>query len=61
MFKVGDKVVAISLELHGGIRIVKELVGDIWLVFEHHGFHKSLFRHATPEEIAAGHRIEQVK
>ena len=58
MFKVGDKVVAISYELHGGIRIVQELISGTWLVFEHHGFHKSLFRHATFEEIAAGHRID---
>lgn len=58
MFKVGDKVVAISYELHGGIRIVQELISGTWLVFEHHGFHKSLFRHATFEEIALGRRID---
>lgn len=58
MFKVGDKLVAISSELHRGIRDVQEIVDDTWIVFKHHGFHKGLFRHATPEEIAAGHRIE---
>lgn len=58
MFKVGDKLVAISSELHRGIRDVQEIVDDTWIVFKHHGFHKGLFRHATPEEIAAGHRID---
>lgn len=58
MFKVGDKLVAISSELHGGIRGVQEIIDDTWIVFKHHGFHKGLFRHATPEEIAAGHRID---
>lgn len=60
MFKVGDKLVAISSELHGGIRDVQEIIDDTWIVFKHHGFHKGLFRHATPEEIAAGHRIDHI-
>lgn len=59
MFKVGEKVVATSHELHGGIRIVQEVVSDTWIVFKHDRFHKSLFRHATTEEIAAGHRIDK--
>ncbi len=58
MFKVGDKLVAISSELHSGIRDVQEIVDDTWIVFKHYGFHKGLFRHATPEEVAAGHRID---
>ncbi|WEI17382.1 hypothetical protein PY247_12865 [Acinetobacter proteolyticus] len=57
MFKVGDKVVAISNQLHGGIRVVQEIINGQQLVFKHDGFHKSLCRHATTEEIAAGHRI----
>ncbi|MBJ8440051.1 hypothetical protein [Acinetobacter junii] len=58
MFKVGDKVVAISNQLHGGIRVVQEIIRGQQLVFKHDGFHKSLCRHATPEEIALGHRID---
>lgn len=58
MFKVGDKLVAISSELHGGIRDVQEIVDDTWIVFKHYGFHKGLFRHATQEEIALGYRID---
>ncbi|MFX5187417.1 hypothetical protein ABTC69_17880 [Acinetobacter baumannii] len=57
-FKVGDKVVAISNELNGRIRVVKEIIDGKYLVFKHDGFHKNLFRKAESAEEEAGHRIE---
>ncbi|MFL4437621.1 hypothetical protein [Acinetobacter baumannii] len=60
-FKVGDKVVFKSSRLGGHVRTVKEVFitgGDTHLVWNRDGFHINLLRHATPEEIAAGHRID---
>ena len=66
MFKVGDKVVLINnedsrifvVDFAGwdtnlsvlGLSKYKDIRGYVW--------GKELFRHATPEEIAAGHRID---
>lgn len=66
MFKVGDKVVLINnedsrilvVDFAGwdtnlsviGLSKYKDIRGYVW--------GKDLFRHATPEEIAAGHRID---
>ncbi|AVZ06915.1 hypothetical protein DBQ26_04390 [Acinetobacter pittii] len=60
-FKVGDKVVFKSSSLSACVKDVKEVLrcaGDYYLVWKKDGFHVNLLRHATPEEIAAGHRID---
>ncbi|WP_284079041.1 hypothetical protein [Acinetobacter nosocomialis] len=60
-FKVGDKVVFKSSSLSACVKNVKEVLrcaGDYYLVWKKDGFHVNLLRHATPEEIAAGHRID---
>lgn len=60
-FKVGDKVVFKSSSLSAYVKDVKEVLrcaGDYYLVWKKDGFHVNLLRHATPEEIAAGHRID---
>lgn len=67
-FKVGDKVVfknkSDSFNRNGlGMNEVLE-ISDInfmdYLIFNisKHGFGKDRFRHATPEEVAAGYRID---
>ncbi len=61
-FKVGDKVVFKSSSLSACVKNVKEVLrcaGDYYLVWKKDGFHVNLLRHATPEEIAAGHRIDK--
>jgi len=63
MFKVGDKVVYLSkiAPEHDDIYEIYHLSEDSCFM-SHLGFdYKAMFeyiRHATPEEIAAGHRID---
>ncbi|WP_272397497.1 hypothetical protein [Acinetobacter baumannii] len=59
--KSGDKVVFKSSSLSASVKDVKEVLrcaGDYYLVWRKDGFPVNLLRHATPEEIAAGHRID---
>lgn len=60
-FKVGDKVVSTKnnefvytvITIDGGLGRLKNIVFD-------HVYPLHDFRHATPKEIAAGHRIDEV-
>ena len=74
MFKVGDKVVRtighnVVFEVSGGCiggrnvnaRKNGEVYTDYISTTKGMPHHKSQLRHATPEEIAAGHRIESCK
>lgn len=55
MFKVGDKVVYETYAIH---KIMDES-GDGFFELSNFAYvHFSEIRHATPEEIAAGHRID---
>lgn len=61
MFKVGDKVVKTNPKIRFEfIREVKGVFedGSIWLDYTGYKWKPPKIRHATPEEIAAGHRID---
>jgi hypothetical protein len=67
MFKVGDWVVRTDKYTESIYKIISIKPGLIRCAFVKNGtdwkLHatESELKHATPEEIAAGHRIEQVK
>lgn len=63
MFKVGDKVVLKSSEHQKNILTVQMFNDDFIRAFvgdsiKYSFGHVTNFRHATPEEIAAGHRLQ---
>ena len=61
MFKVGQDVVLKNSSQNKVMRIQAyndEFIRAYWSKKEYSFAHESNFRHATPEEIAAGHRIE---
>lgn len=66
MFKVGDKVVFIESELKNSrlmtvIEVREPICGFLMAECSlgiTNGFYPSRYGHATPEEIAAGHRID---
>lgn len=62
MFKVGDKVVNDAF-INSDIYVFKELMPEIGMALIAHDDDEGAcglysLRHATPEEIAAGHRID---
>ncbi|WP_312056873.1 hypothetical protein [Acinetobacter courvalinii] len=65
MFKVGDKVVYVSNAVdvfdNLGVHEVSAVIEDRLYKVQGLYFSRNGIRHATPEETAAGHRIEQVK
>ena len=61
MFKVGESVVLKSSSQNKVMKIQAyndEFIRAYWSKKEYSFAHESNFRHATPEEIAAGHRID---
>ena len=61
MFKVGQDVVLKNSSQNKVMRIQAyndEFIRAYWSKKEYSFAHESNFRHATPKEIAAGHRIE---
>lgn len=61
MFKVGQDVVLNNSSQNKVMRIQAyndEFIRAYWSKKEYSFAHESNFRHATPEEIAAGHRID---
>ena len=61
MFKVGESVVLKNSSQNKVMKIQAnndEFIRAHWSKGEYSFAHESNFRHATPEEIAAGHRIE---
>lgn len=61
MFKVGDKVVLKNSSKNKVMKIQAhndEFIRAYWSKGEYSFAHESNFRHATKEEIAAGHRID---
>ena len=61
MFKVGESVVLKSSSQNKVMRIQAyndEFIRAYWSKKEYSFAHESNFRHATPQEIALGHRIE---
>lgn len=59
-FKVGDWVVFINPNMSKSVKEIKSLEGLTHVSFNFHPFHINLIRHATPEEIKAGHRIDDI-
>ncbi|WP_087546704.1 hypothetical protein [Acinetobacter sp. WCHA39] len=61
MFKVGESVVLNNSSQNKVMKIQAyndEFIRAYWSKKEYSFAHESNFRHATPEEIAAGHRID---
>lgn len=61
MFKVGDKAVLKNSSQNKVMKIQAhndEFIRAYWSKGEYSFAHESNFRHATPQEIAAGHRID---
>ncbi|OFW44120.1 MAG: hypothetical protein A2003_13245 [Acinetobacter sp. GWC1_38_13] len=61
MFKVGEAVVLKNSSQNKVMRIQSyndEFIRAYWSKGEYSFAHESNFRHATPEEISAGHRID---
>ena len=61
MFKVGEAVVLKNSSQNKVMKIQAhndEFIRAYWSKGEYSFAHESNFRHATPEEIAAGHRID---
>lgn len=61
MFKVGESVVLKNSSQNKVMKIQAhndEFIRAYWSKGEYSFAHESNFRHATPEEIAAGHRID---
>ncbi|MDC4544939.1 hypothetical protein OHV61_14795 [Acinetobacter baumannii] len=57
-FKAGDQIVAKDESIKKVFTILGVEYGDLFKVAERSFFEIGSFRHATPEEIAAGHRID---
>lgn len=63
MFKVGQDVVLNNSSQNKVMKIQAyndEFIRAYWSKKEYSFAHESNFRHATPEEIAAGHRIDHI-
>ena len=63
MFKVGEAVVLKNSSQNKVMRIQAyndEFIRAYWSKKEYSFAHESNFRHATPEEIKAGHRIDHI-
>lgn len=59
--EVGDKVVYVDDFMHGEISIIDEISDRVWLNNYAAVCIKDMIRHATPQEIAVGHRINEMK
>lgn len=57
IFEVGDLVVFINQNMSKSVKEIKFLEGLTHVSFNFHPFHINLIRHATPEEVKAGHRL----
>lgn len=58
-FKAGDQIVAKDKSIKKVFTILGVEYGDLFKVAERSFFEIGSFRHATPEEIAVGHRIDK--